>query len=159
MAIVYRNIPALTGAATADVPSIGLSNFKKVKSVTSRDESTVRTDHVFNVGVNADKTTLTARHEVVASDPKRDIEEQTRFSLRLMTPVEDATLDEPDLGWSEVVIAMNYSGTYVQDNAQLARQLLSLVKAAIGDFSGVDGSPITTTIANASIGRTETPWV
>lgn len=151
MTITFRNVPALTGAATADVPTLSMADFRVQDRVRSDDGLSRESVHVYNTGLTTIDTRLIVRHVYV---PKTD---QTRVSVRLITPVEDDSLaDDPVLGDYETGIFWNFPGERCVDNTQLARMIHATLAAVTGTYS--TGAPSHTALLRLNRGITDTPW-
>jgi hypothetical protein len=149
MTITFANIPVLGGAKNADVPTFTLTDLSEVGYAESNNGLTKVRTYRLETGDSADETYVIVRREY---DPSRDI---TRSSIRVITNVEDDTLDTPLVGEYEAVIAWNHPGSYILDVAQQLRMLAAAYSIVCGTFDGTSGEPAGDTLASMNFGGTK----
>lgn len=149
MTITFANIPALGGSKSADVPTFTLSDFSEIGYEEQKSGLIRVRTYRLESGDAADATTVVVRREY---SPVQDI---TRSSVRVVTNVDDDTLEDPNVGDYEVVIAWNHPGMFILDVAQQLRLLAAAFSIVCGTFDGTSGAPNGLTLAAMNFGGTK----
>lgn len=154
MTITYNKVPALTGAKVADVAPLVHSNFRVVDTevINSNGEEGTVTTHVYVSGDSSDEMLCIVRR---AYNVNQDI---TRTSVRLVIDVEDSTLEDPDLGNTEVGVFWNHPGRVAADRMQLATAITTLFNTVCFPFDGTTGAPSHQVVNLLDNRITELPW-
>lgn len=150
MTVTFSNISAQPTTKNAAMAEIDESKLV-ISSHTSSGNSTV-TVYSFADGDPADNTSVVVRREYV---PNQD---QTRLSVRLVTNVEDDTLDVPLVGQYEAVLAWNFPGHFSIDVGQMAAMTESLFGLAHGAYDGTTGVPDLSPVTLLNFGVSHDLW-
>jgi hypothetical protein len=148
MTITYGNLPALGGSKNADIPTFTLADFSQVADTSDSGGNVTSTTYRLESGDPTDRTFVVIRR---AYDPSGDY---TRVSVRVITNVEDDSLDEVEVGDYEAIIAWNHPGNEPLDVDQQIRLLASTAALVLGTFDGSTGEPAGDTVTALAFGRT-----
>jgi hypothetical protein len=137
MTITFQNLPVQPTTANAAIAILDESNMLEGRS-DSTYKNGVRAHWTEYTLLGVDPSTETfavVRHEY---DEKAD---ETRFSIRLRTNVEDDTLDDILVGSYEAVVAMNFPGKYGVDVTQMSVLMQCCYGLFAADYDGSTGVP------------------